>query len=142
MLGVLVLAVIGLYILGSTATAAYEPVIESYLSYAQQGDTQRIGSLFQQDYYEDTYVQYYGDEWAIYAADAWTDYYGRTVERYEVADDDQEEDLLAAFNQAYGLGDTDWRDVTVDVYYEGGRCCCMDFELLEIGGSWYLMEIW
>ena len=141
-LGVLVLAVIGLYILGSTATAAYEPVIESYLSYAEQGDAQRVESLFQSEYYEDSYVLAFGREEALFYADAWTDNYGQAVERYEITDDEEEEDALEMFNIIYGLNASDYRDVTVDVYYENGRYSCMDFEMVEIDGSWYLTEIW
>ena len=46
------------------------------------------------------------------------------------------------FNIIYGLNASDYRDVTVDVYYENGRYSCMDFEMVEIDGSWYLTEIW
>lgn len=140
-LGVIVLALVGLYILGSTVTGKYEPVIESYLSYAEDGDMQRVESLFYPDVFE-TYTEMYTADYAIYYADGWTKYYGAVVDHYEISEVDQEEDELKEFNIRYGLGATEYADVTVNVFYEDGRYTCMDFEMVEVNDSWYLVYIW
>lgn len=140
-LGVIVLALVGLYILGSTVTGKYEPVIESYLDYAEDSDAQRVESLFYPDVFE-TYTQMYTSDYALYYADGWTKYYGAVVDHYEISEVDQEEDELKEFNIRYGLGATEYADVTVNVFYEDGRYTCMDFEMVEVDGSWYLVYIW
>ena len=140
-LGVVVLALVGLYILGSTVMGKYEPIIDSYLSYAEDGDTQRVESLFYPTVVED-YKNWYSSTDAIYYLDSWTDNYGMTVDRYEIAEVDQEEDELEYFNDMYGLKATSYVDVTADVFYENGRYTCMDFDMVEIDGSWYLVYIW
>ena len=140
-LGVVVLALVGLYILGSTVTGKYKPMIDSYLSYAEDGDTQRVESLFYPTVVED-YKNWYSSTDAIYYLDSWTDNYGMSVDRYEIAEVDQEEDELEYFNDLYGLQATSYVDVTADVYYDNGRYACMDFDMVEIDGSWYLVDIW
>lgn len=142
--GVIVLALVGLFILGSTELGKYEPVIESYLSYAEEGDTQRVESLFYP-----AVVESYG-MWSsqsdgsdvLFYLDSWTDNYGQTVDRYEIAEIDDEEDELAYFNDAYGVKATEYVDVTVDVYYDNGRYSCIDFDMVKVDGSWYLAYIW
>ena len=143
-LGVVVLALVGLYILGSTVMGKYEPIIDSYLSYAEDGDTQRVESLFHPAVVESYSMwssQADGSDVLLYL-DSWTDNYGMTVDRYEIAEVDQEEDELEYFNDMYGLKATSYVDVTADVFYENGRYTCMDFDMVEIDGSWYLVYIW
>lgn len=140
-LGVVVLALVGLYILGSTIMGKYEPMIDSYLSYAQEGDAQRVESLFHPAVVED-YREWFGSTDTIYYLDSWTDNYGQTVDRYEISEVDEEEDELDYFNDMYGLKATSYVDVTANVYYDNGRYACMDFDMVEIDGSWYLVYIW
>ena len=140
-LGVVVLALVGLYILGSTIMGKYEPMIDSYLSYAQEGDAQRVESLFHPAVVED-YREWFGSTDTIYYLDSWTDNYGQTVDRYEISEVDEEEDELDYFNDMYGLKATSYVDVTANVYYDNGRYSCMDFDMVEIDGSWYLVYIW
>ena len=140
-LGVVVLAVVGLYILGSTVMGKYKPIIDSYLSYAEEGDTQRVESLFYPTVVED-YKNWYSSTDAIYYLDSWTDNYGMSVDRYEIAEVDEEEDELEYFNDLYGIQATSYVDVTADVYYDNGRYACMDFDMVQIDGSWYLVYIW
>lgn len=140
-LGVIVLALIGLYILGSTVMGKYKPVIDSYLSYAEDADVQRVESLFYPEIV-DNYHMIFGDTETIYYLDSWTDNYGVSVDRYEIAEVDEEEDELKYFNDQYGLQATSYVDVTADVYYDNGRYTCMDFDMVQIDGSWYLVYIW
>lgn len=140
-LGVIVLALVGLYILGSTVTGKYEPVIESYLDYAEDSDAQRVESLFYPAVVESCRNSF-GTTDAIYYLDSWTDNYGQTVDRYEISEIDEEEDDLADFNTYYQVKATGYVDVTVNVFYDNGRYTCMDFEMAEIDGSWYLVYIW
>ena len=139
--GVVVLALVGLFILGSTVLGKYEPLVKSYLSYAEQGDVQRVESLFYPEIV-DNYHMIFGDTEAIYYLDSWTDNYGQQVDRYEISEMDDEEDELQYFNEHYGVQATEYVDVTVMVYYDNGRYSCMDFDMVHIDGSWYLAYIW
>ena len=139
--GVVVLALVGLYILGSTLLGKYEPLVKSYLSYAEQSDVQRVESLFYPEIV-DNYHMIFGDTEAIYYLDSWTDNYGQKVDRYEISEMDDEDDELQYFNELYGVQATEYVDVTVMVYYDSGRYSCMDFDMVHIDGSWYLAYIW
>ena len=46
------------------------------------------------------------------------------------------------FNEAFGVSATDYRNVTVDAYYKNGVYNCLDFDLVEIDDSWYLVRTW
>ena len=139
--GVIVLALVGLFILGSTLLGKYEPLVKSYLSYAEQSDVQRVESLFYPEIV-DNYHMIFGDTEAIYYLDSWTDNYGQKVDRYEISEMDDEDDELQYFNELYGVQATEYVDVTVMVYYDSGRYSCMDFDMVHIDGSWYLAYIW
>lgn len=139
--GVIVLALVGLFILGSTLLGKYEPLVKSYLSYAEQSDVQRVESLFYPEIV-DNYHMIFGDTEAIYYLDSWTDNYGQKVDRFEISEMDDEDDELQYFNELYGVQATEYVDVTVMVYYDSGRYSCMDFDMVHIDGSWYLAYIW
>lgn len=140
-LGVIVLALVGLYILGSTIQGKYEPLIKSYLSYAEDSNVQQVESLFYPEIV-DNYHLIFGSTETIYYLDSWTDNYGQTVDRYEISEIDEEDDELDYFNQRFGLQATEYVDVTVNVFYDNGRYSCMDFDMVQVDGSWYLAYIW
>lgn len=139
-LGVVVLALVGLYLLGS-ALADYEPVIESYFAYAEEGSVPRVETLFHPEVY-DFYVEHYGRAEAIEHADNWTKHYGKEVERFDISSAESQSDSLADFNDTFGLQAEDYRDVTVNVYYADDTYCCIDFDMVLVEDAWYLVDTW
>lgn len=139
-LGVVVLALVGLFLLGSTL-ADYEPVIESYFAYAEEGSVQRVETLFHPEVYG-FYVEHYGRTEAIEHADSWTKYYGKEVERFDISSAESQSDSLADFNSTFGLQAEDYRDVTVNVYYADDTYCCIDFDMVLVEDAWYLVDTW
>ncbi len=119
----------------------YELLLDDYFSYAENDDVQGIQSLFVPEVYESC-VEYAGEENAMDILDSWTKYYGLAFNYYEVADETDRTDQLDDFNEAFGVSATDYRNVTVNAYYENGVYNCLDFDLVEIDDSWYLVRTW
>ena len=119
----------------------YELVLDDYFDAAEDADVPEILSLYPETVYESC-VDYFGEENALEVLDGWTKYYGLEFSYYEVAEDTECPELLDNFNESFGLNATDYRDVAVNAYYENGTYNLLDFDMVEIGGSWYLVRTW
>lgn len=143
--GAIVLVIVAvfviLYFIGSGVVKAQEAVIGSYLSYAEDENTQRIKALFYPAVVED-YENLYGTSGAIDVLDSWTIYYGEAVRDYEITDMDPQESALDTFNSMYDADADTYEDVAVKVTYESGETALMDFDMVQVDGNWYLADIW
>lgn len=137
---VIIAGLAGLYVLGSTVED-YKPLLDSYFAYTEDDSIPRVESLFYPDVY-DYYVEHYGRGEAIGYADSWTKYYGRAVDRYEISSSNSQSGSLADFNESFGVQAGEYLDVTVNVYYEDGTYACIDFDIVEVEGAWYLVDTW
>lgn len=138
---VVVAAVVVLYFIGSGAVKGQEAVIDSYLSYAEDGNTQRIKALFYPAVVED-YEDLYGASNVVDVLDSWTIYYGEDVKDYEITSMDPQDSYLDTFNSLYDADADLYEDVAVKVTYESGETALMDFDMVQVDGNWYLADIW
>ena len=138
---VIVVAFAVLYAIGSGEIKAQEAVVESYLSYAESGNTSRIKALFYPAVVED-YESLYGASGVIEVLDSWTNYYGEAVEKYEITEMEPQDSYLDTFNSMYDADAGTYEDVTVRVTYESGDYIIIDFDMVQVDGSWYLADIW
>lgn len=130
-----------LYAIGSGEIKAQEAVVESYLSYAESGNTSRIKALFYPAVVEDYEEMYVADR-VIEVLDSWTGYYGEAVESYEITDMEPQDNYRDTFNSVYNADADTYEDVTVRVTYESGDYIIIDFDMVRVDGSWYLADIW
>lgn len=130
-----------LYAIGSGEIKAQEAVVESYLSYAESGNTARIKALFYPAVVEDC-ENLYGASDVIEVLDSWTNYYGEAVEHYEITEMETKDSYLDTFHSMYDADADTYEDVTVKVTYESGDYIIIDFDMVRVDGSWYLADIW